>query len=338
MFSAIGGGIEQAFVDYCEGLQARGHQVTAVTHPAAVVNPQLRLLGITPVSMRNLGEFDPIAILRLRRILRKAAPNIIIAHTTRSCTLAHFASGKRWPLVAVAHNYQRRIRRMVAADAVFTTTHDLIDFVASQGMAKDRISHIPNMVRCHELPHRAPRRTPPVIGSMGRFVAKKGFDVFIDALKLLKERHYDFRAVLGGTGEEEKRLKARAAAAGLGDTLTFPGWVEDKKAFYTSIDMFCLPSLHEPFGIVLLEAFIHGVPVVATDSEGPRDIITANFDALIAPIGDAAKLAEALARLLDDVKLADELAANAFAKAKTTYSIEGVSARIEQALEVVIRK
>ncbi len=336
MFSAQAGGIEQAFVDYCEGLQGRGHRVTAVTHPAAAVNAQLKALGIKPVSLRNMGEFDAVAVWRLRRHLHRLAPDAVIAHTTRSCTLAHYAAAGRWPLVGVAHNYHKRIRRMTAADAVFTTTHDLIHFVKGLGVPEDRIYHIPNMVRCHELPHRGAPNRPSVIGSMGRFVKKKGFDVYIEALKMLMERHYRFTAILGGAGEEEKNLKRQAAAAGLGDILTFPGWIADKKHFYTHVDMFCLPSLHEPFGIVLLEAFVHGTPVVASDSEGPRDIITPNFDALLVKAGSASELAAAMAKLLDEPNLAGDLATNAFVKAKTSYSIESVAERIEKALTAVI--
>jgi glycosyltransferase involved in cell wall biosynthesis len=112
--------------------------------------------------------------------------------------------------------------------------------------------------------------------------------------------------------------------------------VEDKQSFYTGADIFCLPSLHEPFGIVLLEAFTYGTPLVSTSTEGPRDIITPNFDALVAPAGSAQDLAEQLGRLLQSPELRATLAANAFVKAKTTYSMQQVSERIEVALEKTI--
>lgn len=333
MFSYIAGGIEQAFVDYCEGLQGRGHQVTALTHPNAVVNAQLQAVGVRTISLRNFGKWDIFAIARLRKQLQELNPDIVIAHANRAFSLTRSAIKGQYPLVGIAQNYTTHL--LVDADAAFATTHDLIASVIAHGVPEERMFHIPNMVRCHELPHRAGRQNPPVIGTMGRFVKKKGFDVYIDALKLLKDRGYNFKAILGGAGAEDNALKRKAEAAGLMDILSFPGWVEDKKAFYTGIDIFCLPSLHEPFGIVLLEAFIHGTPVIATDSEGPRDIIAPNFDALIVKIGSASELAAAMAKLLDDALLSDSLAANAFAKAKTTYSIERVAERIERALTTI---
>jgi glycosyltransferase involved in cell wall biosynthesis len=336
MLSPIGGGIEQASVDYCEGLKNRGHRLTAVTHPKAVINPQLAALGIDTIRLRNIGEYDLFAIAHLRRELRKLNPDIVIAHTGRSFAIARKAVKGLCPLVGVAHNYNKRVGRIIKGDAAFTTTHDLITHLAAQRIAPERIFHIPNMVRCEALPVRPPRHATPVIGTMGRFVEKKGFHIYIEALKILRARGYNFRAVLGGVGEEEARLRALTEEAGLADILTFPGWVEDKRAFYTGIEIFCLPSLHEPFGIVLLEAFIYGTPVVATDTEGPSDIITANFDALIVKKDNPAELAAALAQLLDDPHQAASLALNAFVKAKTSYSIESVSERIEKALAVII--
>jgi glycosyltransferase involved in cell wall biosynthesis len=338
MFSRIAGGVEQAFVDYCEGLRDRGHQVTAMVYPGAAVHGQLLNLSIHTVAMRNFGEWDMFAINRLRKHLQALNPDIVIAHSNRAYALAKKAVGGTYPLAAVAQNYSTK-RITADAEAVMTTTADLVAHIVKQGVPEERVFHIPNMVRCSELPHRGERNIPPVIGTMGRFVTKKGFDVYIDALKILKDRGYQFRAVLGGDGIEGPKLKKQAQAAGLTEEiLYFPGWIEDKKAFYSHIDIFCLPSHHEPFGIVLLEAFTYGAPVVATDSEGPQDIITPNYDALIVKKGDSVGMADAIAKLLDDVHLADSLAANAFAKTKTRYSTDVVAERIEQAAASIIAR
>lgn len=334
MFARGGGGIEQAFVDYCEGLKKRGHQVTAIIYPGALVHAQLIRLSVSVVTLRNFNEWDIFAVWRLRRKLNEIRPDVIIAHANRAYVIGNRANAGVFPLVAVAHNYSTS--RFAKTKALFTTTNDLTQHLIAQGVPSDRIHLIPNMVRCHGLPHRGDRNNPPVIGSMGRFVAKKGFDIYLEALSLLKDRGYKFRALLGGQGAEDSRLRALSTRLGLDDILTFTGWVEDKRKFYSGIDIFCLPSLHEPFGIVLLEAFTFGTPVVSSDSEGPRDIITPNYDAMMVKMGDALQLADALAKLLDDEAFANSLAANGFAKARMRYSLEVVSDNIEQALVKVI--
>jgi glycosyltransferase involved in cell wall biosynthesis len=334
LFSRGGGGIEQAFVDYCEGLQHRGTRVTAIVFPGSIVGARLKALDIPIVAMRNLGEWDPIASYRLRKHLQALKPDIVIAHANRAYGIGERAARGILPVVAVAQNYHTR--RFTHADAVFATTHDLIAHLVTQGVPEDRVYHVPNMVTCRALPQRGERHDPPIIGAMGRFVAKKGFAVFIDALSILKARNYAFKAILGGKGEESDKLKHKSHHLGLDGILSFPGWIENKSDFYTHIDIFCLPSLHEPFGIVLLEAFAYGAPVVATDSEGPCDITTPHYDALIVKMGSASEMADAIGTLLDNPHLASELAANAFAKIKMRYSPEVVCEKIEQSCKEII--
>lgn len=338
MLSAGQGGIEQAFIDYCEGLTARGHRVTPITVPGSKVDFQLKLLGLSPMHLSNWGEWDILAKWILKRILGKLRPDVVIVQTNRAFALAEKAVTGICPLVAVTHNYNKRTSHYVKADAVFATTHDLMHHVTSQGVSENHIFHVPNMVRVEALPVRQTHYNTPVIGAMGRLVQKKGFDVYIDALQLLKQQGLRFKAVLGGTGPDRKDLRKRAVDAGLGDILTFTNWVEDKKKFYTGLDVFCLPSHHEPFGIVLLEAFSYGVPVVSTDSEGPHDIITPNFDAILVRKGSALELANGLAQMIRNPEQAAKLAANGFVKAKTQYSIESVSAKIETALQQVLER
>jgi glycosyltransferase involved in cell wall biosynthesis len=338
MFSKGGGGIEQSFVDYSEGLIRRGHRLSVFTHPEALVNKQLNAIGIKPYTMRNMGQWDPLATLRLQLKLRYLKPDVVLAHTGRSFGFAKRALKGRVPLVGVAHNYNDKVKKMSAADGVFAITHDVIRFLVEQQIPQERIFHIPNMIKCETLPMRGAPNNTPVIGSLGRFVEKKGFTIFIDALKILHERGYRFKAILGGEGEEERSLKARIKSAGLKEIIQLPGWIEDKKAFYTGLDIFCLPSLHEPFGIVLLEAFTHGTPVITTDSEGPTDIVTANFDALMVKKNSATEMAVAIARLLDEPSFASTLAINGFVKAKTMYSMESVSERIEKALDIILAR
>lgn len=337
MLAKRGGGIEQAAVDYCEGLADRGHQVTAVVFPGSWAEEQMKARGIDTLRLYNFSEYDPFAAFRLGRMMKKLAPDAVIAHANRATGICLRALKKRrYPLIGVVQNYFTR--RYNAADAVFTTTYDLIATLVGQGIPQENIHHIPNMVKVSELPHREPRHTPPIIGTMGRFVKKKGFDTYIRALGILKERGIPFKAVLGGTGEEDAFLRELAKEKGLDNHLTFSGWVDDRKAFYTGIDIFCLPSLHEPFGIVLLEAFAHGAPIISTNSEGPKDIITPNFDALIVEKGDEKQLADALAQLLKDPARCDQLAANGFAKVKTRYSLDVVAQQIETALKQIVQQ
>jgi len=331
MFSRGSGGIEQAFLDYCQGLSARGHRVTAIVQPQAAVLVDLtKLAGIEVVTLRNHGLWDVVATYRLRRMMRALKPDIAIGHGMRAYTFGRRATHGVCPMVGVTHNYSTR--RLQSADAVFAITSQLRDRVIGQWVEGHRVYSIPNMVRCGAFPERPAQRTPPVIGAMGRFVAKKGFDVFIDALAILRQRGVHFSAVIGGQGDEEEALRERARSKGLDGVLQFIGWVDNKTTFFHDIDLFCLPSHHEPFGIVLLEAFAHGVPVVSTNSEGPTDIITPDVDALLTLKNDAVALADGLERLLLQPDRANEMAQKAYQKVLMHYDMAAVSEQIEIAL------
>jgi glycosyltransferase involved in cell wall biosynthesis len=100
--------------------------------------------------------------------------------------------------------------------------------------------------------------------------------------------------------------------------------------------VFCLPSHHEPFGIVLIEAMAQAVPIVATDSEGPSEILR-DGDGILVPRGDAGRLAQALGRLIADPDHAAKLAASAYRRAREEFTMTTVAARIDVAVRRIVR-
>ncbi len=332
MFGRSGGGIEQAMLDYCRALAAHGHEAITVTPPNAWVNARLPQ-NVTSYVLKNWGEWDRFAAWRLRRIIQECNPDVIIAHANRALSLAVKAVKGRVPIIAVAQNYS--IRRYVQADAVFSITQDIAKKAVALGIPANKVFHIPNMVPdMPELTDR-PKSTPPVVGAMGRFVAKKGFDIYLRALKILKDQGVAFKALLGGNGEEEAALKSLINELGLTSHVECTGWVDDRLAFYNRLDIFCLPSLHEPFGIVLLEAFAHRVPVVSTDTEGPLEILQDGNNALMAEKGDPVTLATQISKLLSNETLRQSIAASGH-KTAHDYTHQVVGTRIDIALKTIL--
>ena len=327
------GGLEQALLDYNDALGRSGHEIHALIHPEAAIRPALEARGTVWHGLLNYGAWDLIAAVRLRLLLRRLRPDACIAHGNRAMSLLRQAGAH--PLIAVLPNYKMKCH---GAAAVFYPTLDLKRYAQVQGVADMCLHHVPSMVDVPPLPPRRERRQPPIIGAMGRFVAKKGFVTFIDALGRLRAEGTPFRAMLAGDGPERVALGRRAAECGLQGMLTFPGWVDDKPEFFASLDVFCLPSHHEPFGIVLLEAMAHAVPIVATDSEGPAEILRDGTDAVMVPRGDAGRLAEALGALLADPDRADRLAANAYRRARETFDPPSVGAKLDIAVRHIVQQ
>ena len=328
MFGPKLGGLEQVFVDYSEVLGQRGLRLTNIVVPGALSAAPLRGLSQTVVEIGNFNQWDPLAIWRLRRALRRLQPDAVIAHGNRAINLLRPAARGLAPLVAVNHSIN--VKRTVGADFVIAINEDMRERLIAAGQPAATTAKLFNMIRSPKtLPVPASPQAPPVIGAMGRFVPKKGFDVFLSALALMKARGRPFRAVLAGAGELEAALKRQAAALDLRDVLSFPGWVNDKAAFFRQIDLFAFPSSHDVCPVVLLEAFLWAKPVVLTDCPGPREISADGVDSLRFPIGDASALAERIARVLDEPGLAERLGAAAQAKILAGHTFERAGARLE---------
>ena len=334
MLGRARGGLEQAAVDYAEALRLAQAEVVTLTSPDAWVNSALDSAQLPRLSFTNYGSWDPFAVHKLRNLARSEEAGMVICHGNRALRLALKAFRGMLPVIAVTHNYS--IDDVKHAQGVLTITRDLALEVELGGVEKSRIFHIPNMVRTmpEVRPHTLYQKTP-VIGSMGRFVRKKAFDVYLEAIAILNARGVHFKAVLGGTGEDETDLRALAEARHLHHTVEFTGWVEDKRAFFENIDFFVLPSHHEPFGIVLIEAMAYGLPCITTDAEGPSEIVHAGVDALLVPRNDPEKLADAMQRLIEDHAYAAELATAGLALVNTHYSMEAMARRLREAIETL---
>ncbi len=115
----------------------------------------------------------------------------------------------------------------------------------------------------------------------------------------------------------------------------FVGWVKDKKAFFERLDLFCLPSLAEPFGIILLEAMLFDTTIIAADAEGPKEIITDMKDGILVRKESPYEMAEAIEELLNDPTLAARLADKAFLTVRQKYDINIVGQRLAAYLQKI---
>ena len=135
-----------------------------------------------------------------------------------------------------------------------------------------------------------------------------------------------FRLEIGGDGPERDSLEALAARLGIGDRVTFCGWVDDVAAFLADADLFVLPSRIEPFGIVVLEAMACGVPIVATRVSGPLETLDEDT-ALLVPSDDPAAMAEAVMAVFHAPEAAEARAQAALASFKANYAEPAVMER-----------
>lgn len=333
------GGRWQVVLDYSEQLSRLGHDVTLVvrenqlstidTSTFTFVSPS-QILGIA-----NSGHYDPVATFKAWRLLKTLQPDIIIAHCSRSIVLMQRASGGKIPVACVMHSVNPK--RCLRADAFINITHFIEQRLKQQGATNKPHYYVPNMLsNCN--PQLAPARrhqTPPVIGAIGRFVDYKGFHIYLQALAILKNKGLSFKAILAGDGPERNHLKTLSADLNLSSQLSMPGWLNGSTPLFEQADILCVPSIAEPFGLILLEAFNYGIPTVCTNAEGPREICQSGENALVAEKNSPEALAQALESALTNSALTQSLRENAHRKLLSTYSAEIVSPQLEAAVTAI---
>jgi glycosyltransferase involved in cell wall biosynthesis len=131
---------------------------------------------------------------------------------------------------------------------------------------------------------------------------RKGIRFLIRAVAQLKPRFPEIKLVLAGDGFERPELARLAEELGIGQDVTFLGWVPNAMLppYYRAAAVSVIPSLEEGFGIPAAEAMGCEVPVVATDAGGLPEVVEHGVTGLVVPRGDAAALADAIGSLLED--------------------------------------
>ncbi len=326
------GGAERSFVDLCAELVARGHEVLAICEARGAALPLLRALpGLEIVTVRVWGAWDPLARVVISRALRARRVEVVQCHLARAAHLGGGAARRLGlPTLAKTHNYVD-LKYYRAIDCLVPTTRAQEAYLLEHGIAAGRLHRIPNFSRLPAMPVTARALSSPArVLALGRLVEKKGFDVLLDALDLIAARRpaAALEVVIAGDGPLRAGLEARARRLPATIAVRCVGWVDAVGPLFAATDLFVLPSRDEPFGIVILEAMASGVPIVATRTAGPLEVLDADTAQLI-PIGDATALAQAIGDFLADPSAAHRRAAGAAQAYREHYSADAVVPQYE---------
>lgn len=189
------------------------------------------------------------------------------------------------------------------------------------------------LARRHDLPADA-----PWLLAVGRLVYKKGFDVLINAMPRMLATEPQARALIVGSGPLEGELREQAERAGVSSRVVLAGPVPhvELPRYFGAADAVVVPSVHGPSGNVdglpntLMEALASGTPVVASAVAGIPDVVVHGENGLLVAENDAAALASALLRLLDDSQLRGAIGARARSNAAAELDWSTIIKSFEQ--------
>jgi glycosyltransferase involved in cell wall biosynthesis len=194
---------------------------------------------------------------------------------------------------------------------------------------------------------RAALGIPPdraVVGIVGRLEPAKGQHRLLHALRLLHDAGRDVHVLLvGGTAHGlsagyEPELRALVHQLGVEHLVTMTGHVPDVRPYVAIMDVLVSASEMEAFGIVLLEALIQGVPVVAVGDAGPREIVAPGVNGVLVDRPDPPLLADAVGDLLRDHARRRRMALASRQSAVERFGVQAMTRGLERELRTVAAK
>lgn len=284
-------------------------------------------------SLGYASPYKPGALLALRRFLAAMTPKPDLVHAHLFPTSAFIAGLKRvrairCPVVFTEHNTSNRRREKSAFKPIDTAIYHPFEeiYCISDATRASLLGAYPQLSgKTDVIQNGATLKfdsvlsrtlTPEVrILSVGRLTKQKNYTAALKAIALLDTAPVRYTVL--GEGSERKELEALAEVSGLSGKVVFEGHRSDITPFLQHADIFLIPSLWEGFGLAAVEGMNAGLPVVASDVSGLREVVGSDGTcALLVPPSDPQAIAEALGALVTDARKRGTMGKAAFARSK----------------------
>jgi len=300
----------------------RGYGVTVITLGGAADDHHLLPSGIERVALNALAParnwFDTLRInyrcaLKLRKALRRSAPDVVISFMDKTNVLALLAVARQGAPVVVSERIDPRYyrlapgwqwlrRRLYPRAAALVVQTESVAVWAREILPAEKVHVIANPVKVLDHTGDAPGWLPdgPFICAMGRLDYQKGFDLLLQAYADLPAETPPL--VIVGEGPERAALEKLVDNLSLNGRILLPGRVANPAVVLSRAKLFVMSSRFEGFPNALLEAMASGLPVISFDCpSGPADIIRDGENGVLVRAGDKDALRDAMKRLLGEL-------------------------------------
>jgi glycosyltransferase involved in cell wall biosynthesis len=292
----------------------------------------IQLTTIPELSPALNWKNELIALYKLYRLIRSERPDIVHTHTAKAGTLGRIAA-----ILAgvpcrvhtfhghIFYGYFGRLKTAIFAliERVLARFTDKI--VVISDLQYQELCHQIRIAPPHKFSiiplgfeltpflnaeiHRGKLReelgvsdNTLLVGIVGRLTAIKNHDLFLRSVARVLDKIPNLQAVIAGGGELSPILKKRVIDLRVQNRITFLGWRSDIPVIYADLDLVVSSSLNEGTPVCLIEAMACAKPVVATAVGGTPDIVLDGETGILVPSGDAARLSEAMIKLLEDAE------------------------------------
>jgi glycosyltransferase involved in cell wall biosynthesis len=360
--STLGGG-ERHFADLSNALAARGHEVYAALRPEAPLRERLALPDARVITLPLRNALDVASASRLAAFARDNQIQIVHAHVARDYPLAAHAvrlvKGTRLVLTRHVPFALNSLHRIAVANVsrVIAVSAGVARKLREQGIfSPDKISVVPNGVdfdhydRALEgFDREQYRRTLSasarlLVGTVGELSETKGQEDLLRAAASVvrstgSARRVEF-LIVGEDNSEDQRTRRRleriVEEENLRGRVHFRGFAPDLPRLLAALDVYVSASRAEAFGLATVEAMICGAPVVATATDGSREIVEDDRTGRLVPVGNVEALAAALVELLEDERERERLGTNALHSVTERFSLKRMVEETERIYRSVL--
>jgi glycosyltransferase involved in cell wall biosynthesis len=332
------GGAQRVLLSQSAGLD-RSRWAPAVASleiaPGGALIGAFERAGIAVHRLRRAHEPAAIAAVRLPRLIRRIAPDVVHTHLAAAGVAGRVAARHAGVprIVSTQHNLSdwqerrghplRRLERgtLPLADGVIAVSDAVrAALVAACPRLAGRTRTIHNGVaveRFAECRREGARRREArvrasddfVVGAVARLERRKGVDTLIAAAGQAVGSCPGLRLLIVGDGIERRALESLARASGLGDRVRWAGHQEDVRPFLAAMDVLAMPSRSEGLGLAVIEALAAGVPVVASEVGGIPELLRGTEAGMLIPADDVAAWARMIVTLGADAARRARMAA-----------------------------
>lgn len=176
------------------------------------------------------------------------------------------------------------------------------------------------------------------LGIVSRLSREKGIDIMMNALPAIIEHHPDIHLLIVGDGAERENLQEQAEALGISKHIEWAGLQPKKRLpeFYAQMDVVVVPSRFEGFGLTAIEAMAAGIPIVAADVDGLREVVADGETGLLFESENSDALAKAVCVLLDDAGKRCRFADAGLTRVQERFSYNHYRKKITQLYDLVL--
>jgi glycosyltransferase involved in cell wall biosynthesis len=347
---SIGGG-ERYLADLSNLLVGRGHDIFVALSPGAPLKDELSAVpkdNILFSRMRN--ALDISSAFELADFVRRNNIEILHTHLARDYPLAAFAARlANTPFVLTRHVlfplklFQKLVLKNVSG--IIAPSNAIAESLEKQNLfPPDKITIIRYGIN---LEHFSPAEKTPnetfLVGTIGHLAPIKGHDVFIRAAEIVLKKQRDIRFIIVGedkshSGKNRRELEDLIARLDLKSKIELAGWTDDVRPFLQKFDLFVSAARAEAFGLVIVEAMLLEIPVVATRSEGASEIIEDGTSGILVPNEDTETLAKTILELFDDKDKREHLIKNGRRRVEEHFSLERMVSKTEEFYRRVLEK